>query len=61
MGNRAKLHTIISDALKIIRNPIEFYQTMPKSGGYTEPLIFLLIMSVIIGLEAILFAQFGID
>lgn len=60
MDNQATLKAIISDALKIIRNPVEFYQSMPKSGGYTQPLIFVLIMSVISGLEAMLFGLDGV-
>jgi hypothetical protein len=59
MDNQAKLSTIITNALKIIRNPVEFYQTMPKSGGLVDPMIFVLIMAVIMGLESAIFSLFG--
>ena len=59
MDNQAKLNTIISDALKIIRTPVEFYQTMSKSGGFTDPLIFVLVMALITGFETAIISLFG--
>ncbi len=60
MDNQAKLNTLIKDALKIIRTPVEFYQTLPKSGGFAGPIIFVLIMAIITGLETALFSLFGL-
>jgi hypothetical protein len=34
-------------ALKVITNPVGFYREMPTTGGFVEPLVFLVIMSVI--------------
>lgn len=59
MDNQAKLNTIIEDALKVIINPAEFYQKMPKSGGYADPVIFVLLMAVIMGLLFSVFSLFG--
>ena len=39
------LENVLNSALEIIKNPIGFFQMMPKSGGYIEPLIFLVIVS----------------
>jgi hypothetical protein len=33
----------------VITDPTGFYKTMPKEGGYSEPLIFILVMAAIAG------------
>ena len=40
------INTVIQDALKVITDPIGFYREMPTTGGYTNPLIFVLVMAV---------------
>ena len=37
------LETVIAQIKQIITNPVEFYRNMPKTGGYGEPIIFLLV------------------
>ena len=42
-------------AVNVITKPAEFFQGMPKSGGFLEPLVFAIIMGFIAGIiQAIL-------
>ncbi len=43
----------------IIRRPRDFYMQMPLVGGYTEPLVFCLLMGVVSGLVATAFSLFS--
>lgn len=46
------LGTVISDAKKVIFDPVGFYKSMPTTGGYANPLIFFVVMiaaTVVIG------------
>jgi hypothetical protein len=49
-NNAFDFSTVIEQAKQIITNPVDFYRNMSKSGGYSEPLIFLLVMAVASGL-----------
>lgn len=47
--------TVSETMMQVIKNPAGFYQSMARSGGFIEPLIFAVIMGVIGGvLQAIL-------
>jgi hypothetical protein len=42
-------------AVNVVTNPVNFFQGMPKSGGFLEPLVFAIIMGFIAGIiQAIL-------
>lgn len=42
-------------AINVVTKPADFFQTMPKTGGYLEPLVFAVIMGFISGIiQAIL-------
>lgn len=42
-------------AMNVVTNPSEFFQQMPKTGGFLEPLVFAIIMGVVVGIiQAIL-------
>lgn len=41
---------IKTQALQVITNPSDFFRSMPRTGGYREPAVFLFILSMIIGL-----------
>lgn len=41
---------IIEAAKSVITNPAGFFRGMPKSGGFGDPLVFLIVMGVITGL-----------
>jgi len=38
---------VIEDARSIIINPVDFYQKMSKTGGFIEPLIYVVVMAAI--------------
>ena len=42
-------------AINVVTKPAEFFQGMPKTGGFLEPLVFAVVMGVIVGIiQAIL-------
>ncbi len=43
------LGLVIEHAKQVITNPVAFYRAMPKTGGISEPLIFLLVMGAVSG------------
>jgi len=40
---------IISAAKGVITNPVEFFRTMPKTGGFGDPLVFAVVLGVVMG------------
>lgn len=46
-------------AIKVITNPVEFYQNMKKGGGYVEPLVFMVVLSVVAGVLSAVLSLFG--
>ncbi len=36
--------------LKILTKPVNFFKTMPKAGGFLEPVIFVLVVSIVTGI-----------
>ncbi len=50
---------VIEDAKSVITNPVDFYRNMSKSGGYSEPIIFVIVMAVIAALLFTIFSLFG--
>jgi len=52
---REQIQAIQKTAIEIIKNPAGFFKTMPVSGGFADPLIFLAAMGIISGvIQAIL-------
>lgn len=49
-NNRIDFQAIPQTAIKVITSPQEFFTTMPKTGGFIEPLVFMAIMGVVGGL-----------
>lgn len=47
-------------AIKVLTSPSAFFKEMPKTGGYVEPLIFMLVIGVIGGLIRIVLISMGI-
>ncbi len=46
---------IVETAIKVITKPAEFFRTMPKTGGFGDPLVFMIVLGVAAGLvQAIL-------
>jgi len=49
------INTVIEDAKKVITNPFGFYRDMPTSGGFAEPIIFLVVMVIVTMIISFLF------
>jgi len=60
MESNTSFNKIVQTALKILKTPVGFYQTMPKSGGYLEPMLFVIVMAIAVGLIMSLFSIFGL-
>lgn len=50
----------VDQAIKVITNPVGFYQSMPKSGGFTEPLIFMVVLAVASGVISAVLSMVGL-
>jgi hypothetical protein len=37
-------------AINVVSSPVEFFRAMPKTGGFLEPLVFLVVMAIVSGL-----------
>ena len=60
MENRAKFDVILADFRRILTDPTGFYRQMPHSGGFADPLIFILIMAFAAGLLMAIVSLFGV-
>ena len=54
------LNEIKETAIKALTSPQTFFKEMPKTGGYAQPLIFMIVMGVIGGLIQSLFSIIGL-
>ncbi len=57
----ASLPSIVETAKRVITDPAGFYRSMPQSGGFAAPMIFVLVMAVVSGLIVALLAMVGVD
>jgi hypothetical protein len=53
------LTSVVPTTLKIITNPVDFYRNMRRTGGFVEPLIYMIILGVAAGLLRCLLGLFG--
>lgn len=53
------LATIPSLAIKVITDPVGFYKSMSKSGGYAEPLLFMVVLAVVAGVISAVLGMAG--
>src|SRR5690606_10985619 len=53
------INKVIADAKMVITNPAGYYQAMAKSGGYPEPLIFIVVMAVAMGIISAVLSLFS--
>lgn len=51
---------IVDQAIKVITNPVGFYQSMSKSGGYADPLIFMVVLAVASGIISAVLSMVGL-
>jgi len=49
-SSKFDLSDVYQTALRVIRDPAGFYRSMPRDGGYTQPLIFIAVMAVFTGI-----------
>jgi len=61
MSESAKfdLSDVFQTALRVIKDPAGFYRTMPRDGGYAQPLIFIVVMAVFTGIMMAILSLFG--
>lgn len=55
-----RLENIPGQAIKVITNPVGFYQGMAKSGGLLEPLVFMIVLSVVAGILSAVLSVVGL-
>jgi hypothetical protein len=48
-------------AVRVVTAPAEFFKSMPKTGGFVEPLIFAAIMAIIAGIIQVLINILGLS
>ncbi len=46
----ASLPAILETAKRVVFDPVGFYRSMPQSGGFAAPVIFMLVMAVVSGI-----------
>jgi len=52
---KRQMTTIVDITGNVITNPAVFFKSMPKGNGYTDPIIFMMVMGLVVGLiQAIL-------
>ena len=44
------IRLILDTIIKVVTNPVGFFKDMPKSGGFIEPLVFMVSMGVVAAL-----------
>src|SRR4030042_530249 len=54
------LASIQKTAMRVLTSPSAFFREMPKTGGFVEPLIFMVIMGIISGLIQTVFSLVGL-
>lgn len=54
------LTSLMNTMVSVITTPVDFYRSMPKVGGLSEPLIFMVAMGVAAGLIRTLLGVFGL-
>jgi len=47
---KATLSSIVVTFQAVIRDPASFYQQMPRSGGYADPLVFVMVVGIAAGI-----------
>lgn len=61
MESRFDLKNILLTAVRVVTSPSGFFRDMPKTGGYLEPLLFMLVMGFIGAMLQALFGMSGLQ
>jgi len=57
--NKFDINSVIATAKAVITNPKAYYETMPKTGGFANPVIFIVAMAVIMGIITAILSLFS--
>lgn len=58
-SNRFDFSIIVETAKRIITSPTQFYQNMPHSGGYGNPVVFVVVLALAAGVISSIWALLG--
>ncbi|MCA9472856.1 MAG: YIP1 family protein [Nitrospirales bacterium] len=58
--NQPLATAILEDVVTLLTNPVSFYRRMPKTGGYGDPILFLMVIAVITAVMMAIFSLFGL-
>ncbi len=61
MGTKIDFVNIIQTAVKVITSPARFFKEMPRTGGFIEPLVFMIVMGFIGSLIQALLSVVGLS
>lgn len=59
MEQKFDINRVINDAKRVITKPAEYYSTMAKTGGFSDPIIFVVVMAAAMGLITAILSFFG--
>lgn len=54
------INTVISDAMKIVTQPRTFYRDMPRTGGFTNPLLFVVSIAIVMAVVGLALSLIGL-
>ncbi|MBU0483312.1 MAG: YIP1 family protein [Proteobacteria bacterium] len=54
------LNSIVTDMIAVLTKPADFFQNMPKEGGFVPPLIFMVAMALITAVIMVLMGLIGL-
>ncbi len=55
---QGRIVSTLDTVKKVIINPVAFFKDMPRSGGFPDPLIFMILIGVAVGIIQAIFAIF---
>jgi hypothetical protein len=58
---RFDLINILNTAVRVVTSPVHFFKEMPRTGGYTEPLVFMVVMGLIGAFLQAMFSVTGLQ
>ena len=56
---KAVLNSVIEIVQAVIRDPVSFYRQMPRAGGYSDPLIFAVVLGLAAGIVRAVLSPLG--
>ncbi|HAN67366.1 MAG TPA: hypothetical protein DD808_08345 [Halieaceae bacterium] len=59
VNNGFDIQQIIAQAREVITRPVNYFQSMQKTGGFGDPVVFVAVMGAVAGVIAAVFALFG--